>query len=61
MAKRVNVSYESLRQQGREEVLNWLVQNNVASYSKPENKYFIWDGHKEWLVFLPWAKDDPTS
>lgn len=57
MAKRVNVSYESLRQEGREEVLEWLVQHEVISYSKPENKYFIWNREKEWLIFLPWEKD----
>ena len=57
MAKRVNVSYESLRQEGREEVLEWLLKNEIISYSKPENKYFIWNREKEWLVFLPWEKD----
>jgi len=57
MAKRVDVSYESLRQEGREEVLDWLIKNEVISYSKPENKYFIWNREKEWLVFLPWEKD----
>ena len=57
MAKRVDVSYESLRQEGREEVLDWLLKNEVISYSKPENKYFVWDREKEWLLFLPWEKD----
>lgn len=56
MAKRVDVSYESLRQEGREEVLDWLIKNEIISYSKPENKYFIWNNQKEWLVFLPWTK-----
>jgi hypothetical protein len=57
MAKRVDVSYESLRQEGREEVLDWLLKNEVISYSKPENKYFVWNRDKEWLLFLPWEKD----
>lgn len=57
MAKRVDVSYESLRQEGREEVLDWLLKNEVISYSKPENKYFVWNREKEWLLFLPWKKD----
>lgn len=56
MAKRVDVSYESLRQEGREEVLDWLLKNEVISYSKPENKYFVWNREKEWLLFLPWEK-----
>jgi hypothetical protein len=57
MAKRVDVSYESLRQEGREEVLDWLLKNEIISYSKPENKYFVWNRDKEWLLFLPWEKD----
>lgn len=57
MAKRVDVPYESLRQEGREEVLDWLLKNEVISYSKPENKYFVWNREKEWLLFLPWEKD----
>ena len=57
MARKVNVSYESLRQEGREEVLEWLRQNEVISYSAPENKYFIWNREREWLLFLPWEKD----
>jgi hypothetical protein len=57
VAKRVDVSYESLRQEGREEVLDWLLKNEIISYSKPENKYFVWNSDKEWLLFLPWEKD----
>ncbi len=56
MAKRVDVSYESLRQEGREEVLEWLRQHEVISYSKPENKYFVFDRNSQWLLFLPWEK-----
>lgn len=57
MARKVNVSYESLRQEGREEVLEWLLQNEVISYSKPENSYFVWNRDNEWLLMLPWKKD----
>jgi hypothetical protein len=56
MAKRVDASYESLRQEGREEVLEWLRQHEVISYSKPENKYFVFDRNSQWLLFLPWEK-----
>lgn len=57
MAKRVDVSYESLRQEGREEVLEWLLQQGIINYSKPENSYFYWDVKKQWLTMLPWKKD----
>ena len=59
MARKVNVSYESLRQEGREEVLEWLRQNEVIAYSAPENKYFYFNKDREWLLFLPWQKDQP--
>lgn len=58
MARKVNVSYESLRQEGREEVLDWLVKNEVIAYSKPENKYFVFNRDNQWLLFLPWKKSD---
>lgn len=57
MAKRVDVSYESLRQEGREEVLEWLLQHEVIGYSKPENSYFVWNKDSQWLLMLPWKKD----
>lgn len=57
MAKRVNVSYESLRQEGREEVLDWLVEQEIINYSQKDNKYFVWDRKSEWLRVLPWGKD----
>lgn len=57
MARKVNVSYESLRQEGREEVLEWLRQHEIISYSKPENKYFVFNSDSKWLLFLPWEKD----
>lgn len=58
MARKVNVSYESLRQEGREEVLEWLRQNDVIGYSKPENKYFFFRDNDQWLLFLPWQKSE---
>ena len=58
MARKVNVSYESLRQEGREEVLEWLLQHEIINYSKPENSYFYWDGKKEWLLMLPFKRDE---
>ncbi len=58
MARKVNVSYESLRQEGREEVLEWLKQHEVISYSKPENKYFVFNDSSKWLLFLPWQKSE---
>ena len=59
MARKVNVSYESLRQEGREEVLEWLRQHEIISYSKPENKYFVFREEYQWLLFLPWEKSSP--
>jgi hypothetical protein len=56
MAKRVDASYESLRQEGREEVLEWLRQHEIISYSKPENKYFVFNRDSQWLLMLPWEK-----
>lgn len=56
MARKVNVSYESLRQEGREEVLEWLRQHEIINYSKPENKYFIFNKDSQWLIMLPWQK-----
>lgn len=58
MARKVNVSYESLRQEGRQEVLDWLVKNEVIAYSIPEDKYFVWNREREWLLFLPWQKEN---
>ena len=58
MARKVNVSYESLRQEGREEVLEWLLQHKIINYSKPENSYFYWDGKKEWLLMLPFKRNE---
>jgi len=58
MARKVNVSYESLRQEGREEVLEWLRQHEIINYSSPENKYFVFNKDSQWLLMLPWQKSD---
>ena len=58
MAREIENSEEELRQQGREEVLDWLVQKEIISYSKPDNQYFIYDWRTEWLTILPWTKSN---
>lgn len=51
---------EKLRQEGREEVLEWLRAYEIVSYSIPENVYFIYDRKTEMMLLLPWRKaDDP--
>lgn len=47
---------EKLRQEGREEVLEWLRKYEVVSYSKPEDVYFIYDRKTEMLLILPWRQ-----
>jgi hypothetical protein len=47
---------EKLRQEGREEVLDWLVQAEILNYSMPENIYFKWDWRKETITYVPWLK-----
>jgi hypothetical protein len=49
---------EKLRQEGREEVLDWLVAKEFLGYSRPENLYFRWDWYKERLTQMPWAKSE---
>lgn len=58
MAREIDHSDEELRQQGREEILDWLVQKEIINYSKPDNQYFIYDWQKEWLTILPWTKSN---
>lgn len=53
-----NEEAEKLRQEGREEVLDWLVAKEFLGYSRPENQYFRWDWHKEILTQMPWAKSE---
>lgn len=47
---------ELYRQEGREEVLEWLKQREIVGYSSKENMYFIWDRFKDLLLVLPWKK-----
>lgn len=47
---------EKLRQEGREEVLEWLRKYEIVSYSKPEDVYFIYDRKTEMLLVLPWRQ-----
>ncbi len=54
MAGEVENSDEDLRQEGREEVLEWLRQREIVNYSTRDKKYFIWNHHSEVLLILPW-------
>ena len=49
---------ELLRQEGREEVLEWLKQREIVGYSKPENVYFIWNRFTEVMLVLPWNRQE---
>lgn len=59
-AKNTNASKaakeEKLRQEGREEVLEWLRNYEIVSYSKPENVYFMYDRKTEMMLILPWSQ-----
>lgn len=61
MAGEVEKSDDDLRQEGREEVLNWLKQREIVNYSIKENKFFIWNRHSEVLLVLPWEISQPNS
>ncbi len=54
MAGEVEKSDEDLRQEGREEVLEWLRQREIVNYSIRDGKYFIWNRHSEVLLIVPW-------
>jgi hypothetical protein len=54
MAGEVEKSDEDLRQEGREEILEWLRQREIVNYSTRDGKYFIWNRHSELLLILPW-------
>jgi hypothetical protein len=53
MAGEVEKSDEDLRQEGREEVLEWLRQREILNYSTREKQYFIWNRLTEVLMILP--------
>jgi hypothetical protein len=61
VAKKVNVSYESLRQEGRKEVLEWLLEHGIVNYSRVEKKYFVVDDGNDWLLMLPWIDIDSKT
>lgn len=49
---------EKLRQEGREEVLEWLREYGIVNYSIPEDLYFIYDKKSEMILLLPWGRSD---
>lgn len=58
MAGEVEKSDDDLRQEGREEVLEWLRQREILNYSSQDNKYFIWNRFTEVLLVLPWERQE---
>lgn len=58
MAGEVEKSDEDLRQEGREEVLEWLRQYEIVNYSTRDKKYFIWNRHSEVLLVIPWERSN---
>lgn len=56
MAGKVENSDEDLRQEGREEVLEWLRQREILNYSIKEEQYFIWNRFTEVLLILPFNR-----
>jgi hypothetical protein len=56
VAGEVKKSDDELRQEGREEVLEWLRQREIVSYSIRDEKYFIWNRFTEVLLILPWER-----
>jgi hypothetical protein len=51
-----NEEAEKFRQEGREEVLDYLVAREIVNYSSFDNQYFKYDWKKEWLTVFPWRK-----
>ena len=51
-----NEEAEKLRQEGREEVLDWLVKRGFLNYSIPDDCYFNWNRHTEIMTDIPWTK-----
>lgn len=58
MAGEVEKSDEELRQEGREEVLEWLRQHEIVNYSRPENLYFYINRFNDSYIVLPWQRQD---
>ena len=51
-----NEEAEKFRQQGREEVLDWLVSRQIVNYSSYDNEYFKYDWKTEIMTLFPWRK-----
>ena len=49
---------EKARQEGREEVLDWLVQKGILNYSIPEDIYFQWNWRNDIMTQIPWTKSE---
>jgi hypothetical protein len=58
VAGEVEKSDDDLRQEGREEVLEWLRQREILNYSIKEKQYFIWNRFTEVLLVLPWSRKE---
>jgi hypothetical protein len=56
-----NEEEERLRQEGREEVLDYLVAQEIINYSNYDNEYFKYSWKKEWLTVFPWRKANPKG
>lgn len=52
---------EKFRQEGREEILDWMVQQEILNYSRHDKIYFKWDWKKEFLTVLPWKRKSDES
>lgn len=48
---------EKFRQEGREEVLDWLLAREIVNYSRYDNQYFRYDWRTEMIAVLPWVKN----
>jgi spore coat protein CotH len=48
---------EKFRQEGREEVLDWLLAREIVNYSRFDNQYFRYDWRTEMITVLPWEKN----
>lgn len=48
---------EKFRQEGREEVLDYLLAREIVNYSRFDNQYFKYDWKTECISVLPWSKN----
>ena len=53
-----NEDSEKYRQEGREEVLDWLLREGLIQYSSWDKFYFIYNRFTEILIQLPWKKHE---